>query len=59
MISLPDIFDSVLPADLRCILETIDADLLDLTHVAIIEPHDTGQTIAQELGFNPLIHPID
>lgn len=59
MISLPDILDSALPADLRCILDRIDGDLLGLTHAVIIEPHDTGQTIEQELGFNPLIHPID
>ncbi|WP_037499231.1 hypothetical protein [Sphingomonas jaspsi] len=34
-------------------------DLLDLTHLAIIEPGDTEQAIIAELAFSPLTNPID
>ena len=34
-------------------------DLLDLTHLAIIQAGDTEQTIVDEVAFSPLVNPID
>ena len=33
--------------------------LLDLTHLVIIEVGDTDASIMEELGFSPLINPLD
>ena len=33
--------------------------LLDRTHILIIEPGDTEEGIAQEIGFSPLVNPMD
>lgn len=32
--------------------------LSELTHIAILEPADTEQTMIDELGFTPLVNPI-
>lgn len=36
-----------------------ESDLLDLTHLLIIQAGDTGADIEREIGFSPLVHPID
>jgi len=35
------------------------ANLLSLTHVLVIEPGDTEEAIVREVGFSPLVNPID
>lgn len=68
MITLPDrdsileaTLDESLPTALQARLQRIASndELLDLTCVAIIEAGDSEQDIVNELGWSPLIHPID
>ena len=33
--------------------------LLDMTHLLVIEPGDSEEGIAQEIGFSPLVNPMD
>jgi len=33
--------------------------LLDLTHLVIVEPRDTEDSIAGAIGFSPLVNPLD
>ena len=47
-----------LPADLRTLIEghltsAREQGLAELTHIAVIQPHDTEEVIANELGFSP------
>ena len=35
------------------------ADLLDLTHILVIQPGDTEAQIIAEIGFSPLVEPLD
>lgn len=35
------------------------ADLLDLTHILVIQPGDTEEAIQAEIGFSPLVNPMD
>ena len=35
------------------------ADLLDLTHFLVIQPGDTEAQIIAEIGFSPLVEPLD
>jgi len=70
MISLPDrqaLLSAAtmnLPAELRAILDrhiglAIEGDLLDLTHIVVVQGGDTEEAMKAELGFSPLVHPID
>jgi hypothetical protein len=67
MLSLPDreaitaALNTPLPEAVRSILERItnNAEIGDYTYVAIIHATDSEQAIVDELGFSPLIHPID
>ena len=34
-------------------------ELLDLTHILVIQPGDTEEAICEAIGFSPLVHPID
>jgi hypothetical protein len=34
-------------------------DLLDLTHLLIVEPSDTEEALLDEVAFSPLINPLD
>ena len=34
------------------------ADLLDLTHILVIQPGDTEAQIIAEIGFSPLVEPL-
>jgi len=36
-----------------------EGDLLDLTHIVVVKGCDTEETLKAELGFSPLVHPID
>lgn len=36
-----------------------NADLLDLTHILVIEPGDTEQAIVDAIGLSPLVSPLD
>ena len=33
--------------------------LSDQTHILVVEPGDTEEAIRQEIGWSPLVHPID
>jgi hypothetical protein len=35
------------------------AGLLELTHLLIIQPGDTGDAFVEEVGFSPLVNPLD
>jgi len=70
MISLPDrqaLLSAAtmnLPADLHAIVDrhirlAVEGDLLDLTHIVVVQSGDTGEALTAELGFSPLVHPID
>ncbi|MCW1431879.1 hypothetical protein [Novosphingobium sp. JCM 18896] len=70
MISLPDrealgaALSMPLPAALYSLLSdaialATEGNLLDLTYVVIIEEGDTEADIIEEIGFSPLVHPID
>lgn len=70
MISLPDrhallsFADHDIPAGARehvarHVELAIEGDLLDLTHVLVVQADDSEADIEQALGFNPLAHPID
>jgi len=70
MISLPDrqaLLSAAtmnLPADLHAILDrhirvASEDDLLDLTHIVVVQEGDTEEAMKAELGFSPLVHPID
>ena len=34
-------------------------DLLDLTHLLVVQPGDTEEAIIEEVAFSPLVNPID
>jgi len=36
-----------------------EGDLLDLTHIVVVQDGDTEEALKAELGFSPLMHPID
>ena len=70
MISLPNraSLESALTAPVRAdlkdalhtrIIQTLEVELADLTHLLVVEGRDTEQTILDELGFTPLANPID
>ncbi|HKX77711.1 MAG TPA: hypothetical protein VJM34_04245 [Novosphingobium sp.] len=66
MLNLPDreailaARDTPLPQALRNIIRhTIDADLLDLTHIVLIERGDTESALFEASGWSPLVNPID
>jgi hypothetical protein len=40
-------------------LATRFGDLVDYTHFLIVEPGDTEADIEQQIGFSPLVNPID
>lgn len=49
---------------LRTLLQTrldqaANADLLDLTHILVVQPDDTEAMIIGEIGFSPLAGPFD
>ncbi len=37
----------------------IATDLLDLTHLLIVEPGDTEEALVDAIGFLPLVNPLD
>lgn len=52
-----------LPADLRTLIEghlasAREQGLAALTHIAVIQPHDTESEIIEELGFSPFHNPL-
>lgn len=34
-------------------------DLLDLTHILVIQPSDLEESIVEAIGFSPLVEPLD
>lgn len=51
-------------ADLKPLLDarirhTLNAGLVDLTHILVVEGQDTEQAIIEEIGFTPLANPMD
>ena len=49
---------------LRTLLEArldqaAEADLVDLTHILVIQPGDTEEQIRAEIGFSPFVEPLD
>jgi hypothetical protein len=67
MISLPDreailcALNLPLPANVRSTIERVasDVELLDLTHLVVVERDDSEEDITHEIGWSPLSHPID
>ncbi len=58
------VLDQPLSDELKDIIQArwSDAETLGLggeTHIAVIQPQDSEQTILSELGWSPLVHPIN
>lgn len=56
-------FPHDLTADLRALIEghltsAREQGLAELTHIAVIQPHDTENDIIDELGFSPFHNPL-
>lgn len=67
MISLPDrkamllALAMPLPAVIKAIIRKIanDPEISDYTYVAVIDAADSEQAIIDEIGWSPLVHPIN
>lgn len=70
MLNLPDLasqiaaLDQPLDPKLHDLLagrikDALALDLGDLTHIVVIQPHDTEADIIEALGFSPLVSRID
>jgi len=64
--SLEGIADMALEPRLKALLTArIDrlatpcGDLVDMTHIVVVEPGDTEDDLLDEIGLSPLINPID
>lgn len=56
--------DTGLPANLHALLANIvmhaaEAGLLDLSFLVVVQCDDTDNAVAEEIGFSPLVDPID